>query len=442
MAKSGMAEFGWPMRKWLLWIHFELLRPHRSLYGIDVRHFVGMKSSLRRLLRQWRAWRDFTAHVKPVVGFDDTPPPTPPDYADPACWATHPDHPNKSRFTPEGSGLHDGQATARADVFYLHPTSFFGRDAWNASLDDAGANEWVDELMVPAQASVFNGCCRVFAPRYRQATFYAFIERGKNGRRALELAYDDVARAFIYYIEHYNAGRPFFLAGHSQGSLHAIRLLEEHIDGAPLAGRMVAAYVPGFRFPMDKVERLKTLRPCEHATDTNCILAWDTYRDDGKPTRFFDTAEHWYATPDGKGRWERRARKTPLCINPLTWRRDTELAPKTLNLGAVPIAQTLPPGKGWRDMWADEPVGVKATGLAGPLQHEVSAQCRKDGFLYISKPKVPALKIAVLPRGDYHNYDFTLFYMNIRRNVEDRLVAFLEQQATSASGVLRGRNQS
>ncbi len=221
-----------------------------------------MTASLRRIFRHWRAWRAFTAQVKPRIGFDEVPPPTPPDYADPACWAAHPHRPSKAHFTPEDTGLRDEQATARADVFYLHPTSYFGRDSWNASLDDAGANEWVDELMVPGQASVFNGCCRIFAPRYRQATFYAFVERGKNGRRALELAYRDVARAFAYYIEHHNAGRPFFIAGHSQGTLHAIRLLEERIDDAPLAQRMVAAYVMGFRFPMDKIERgLKTLKP-------------------------------------------------------------------------------------------------------------------------------------------------------------------------------------
>ncbi len=157
-----------------------------------------MESSLRRIFRHWRAWRAFTARVKPTIRFDEAPPPTPPDYADPACWAAHPDRANKARFTPEGSGLRDGQATARADVFYVHPTSYFGRHSWNAPLDDVGANEWVDEQMVPGQASVFNGCCRVFAPRYRQATFYALVEPGANGRRALELAYDDVAQAFTY----------------------------------------------------------------------------------------------------------------------------------------------------------------------------------------------------------------------------------------------------
>ena len=387
-----------------------------------------MESPLQKLLRHWRAWKTFSAQVKPTVRFDEVSPPPAPDYADPACWAAHPDNPSKSTFTPKDSGLEDRQATARADVFYIHPTSYFGRDFWNAPLDDAGANEWVDELMVPAQTSVFNGCCRVFAPRYRQATFYSFVERGSNGRRALELAYDDVARAFDYYVEHHNAGRPFFLASHSQGSLHAIRLLEEHLDGGLLAERMVAAYVVGFRFPMDKIERgLKMLKPCERATDTGCILAWDTYREDGKPARFFDKAEHWYATPNGKGRWERRAFKKPLCINPLTWRRDTELAPKSLNLGAVPIVNSFPKGKGWRDMWTAGPVGIKATGLARPLPGEVSARCGADGFLYISKPTAWALKLAVLPRGDYHNYDYTLFYMNIRQNVEDRLAVFLEQ---------------
>jgi hypothetical protein len=89
---------------------------------------------------------------------------------------------------------------------------------------------------------------------------------------------------------------------------------------------------------------------------------------------------------------------------------------------------TFPRGKGWRDMWAAEPVGIQTDGLAKPLPHAVAARCGTDGFLYISRPKARVLELIVMPRGDYHNYDYTLFYMNVRRNVEDRLAAFLKQR--------------
>ena len=69
---------------------------------------------------------------------------------------------------------------------------------------------------------MFNRECRIFAPRYRQTQFVGFVMDPKECRGAFELSYSDVKRAFEYYIVHYNDGRPFFLASHSQGqSLHS-----------------------------------------------------------------------------------------------------------------------------------------------------------------------------------------------------------------------------
>ncbi len=43
-----------------------------------------------------------------------------------------------------------------------------------------------------------------------------------------------------------NGDRPFILAGHSQGTFHAARLLGERIAGTPLAEKMVAACLVGY----------------------------------------------------------------------------------------------------------------------------------------------------------------------------------------------------
>ena len=125
-----------------------------------------------------------------------------------------------------------------ADVFYVHPTSYFG-PAWNAGWNDGPSAAQVDELQVRVQTAPFAGVCRVFAPRYRQMTYSGFVtEDTASARSAADLAYGDVARAFDVFLAQHNVGRPFFLTAHSQGTLHATRLLRERIDPDPsLASR-------------------------------------------------------------------------------------------------------------------------------------------------------------------------------------------------------------
>ena len=78
--------------------------------------------------------------------------------------------------------------------------------------------------------------------RYRQANIFAYFRGDEIRKQALGFAYQDVLRAFQYFLQHRSQGRPFVIASHSQGTHHGTRLLEEVIDGTPLAQRLVAAY--------------------------------------------------------------------------------------------------------------------------------------------------------------------------------------------------------
>lgn len=373
-------------------------------------------------------WLAFIKQIKPPKNFGHLPTPPAPDYSDLSNWAVHPKHAHKAKFTPKGIAPPPPDSELKADVFFLHPTTFFGTETWNAPIDAAAPNEKVDEIVIPAQASVFNGCCRVFAPRYRQATFYVFLQRGNNARQALELAYNDTKEAFTHYIKHFNNGHPFFIASHSQGTLHTIRLLEECVEGTPLVKQMIAAYAIGFRFPLNKFDTVfKDLKPAESATDTGCIIAWDTYCEGGRPYYALDRIEIWYSTKDGKGKWVRRAKNKPLCINPLTWTRSTEKAPKTANLGGVHIDFGRVVNT-WSEVFRNNVANLDTAGLSEPYQEIVSARCAEDGFLYVSAPDEEAFKLALLPEGNYHNYDYALFYMNIRENIQLRLESFLEKE--------------
>ncbi len=378
---------------------------------------------LKRTQKKIAKWLEFVQKVKPVGTFEELHSPTPPDYGDWSNWAARPGVPNKSSLTPKGFSIQ--AETTLADVFFIHPTTYFGAESWNAPLKHPLSKQIVDEIILPGQASAFNARCRIFAPRYRQATFFSFLEASRSGRKAFELAYSDIASAFDIFIRQLDEGRPFFIASHSQGTLHAIRLLEEKIENSEIRKQLVSAYVIGYRFPLDKFgTAFKNLKPCESPLDTGCIINWDTYEYGGKPAQRLELAEHWYRSKDGKSRWVGRSRKMPLCVNPLTWQRALGMAPKTQHRGAVRILFDNIPFR-WEAMWGNKPLQINAVGLSSPFTEEVSAEIRKDGFLYISKPKTAAFRTILLPRKNYHLQDYALFYMNIRENVEERLRAFL-----------------
>lgn len=346
------------------------------------------------------------------------------DYSDLDSWAAHADKSNKSSFAPKGySPISD----PKVDVFFLHPTTYFGKDNWNQPKNYYPAKEIVDEVIMPGQASVFNGACRIYAPYSRQATFYSFlaIRRG-SARKALAIAYDDVKAAFEYYIEHLNQGRPFIIAGHSQGTLHTIRLLEECIENNDeLLKRFIAAYAIGFQFPKDKFgSTFKHLKLSQSATDSKCIIAYDTYSYAGGPVHAIDRVEIWH-----KGdAWRKRAGHPVASVNPFTWDATRDKLDASHHLGGV---HQVYQGSGISiDRWLSKgKIGLNAVELSAPIPNLISTELDEDGFLFINTPRPPVFRVAMLPNHNYHNYDYSLFYMNLRENIIHRVEAYLEQNA-------------
>ena len=333
----------------------------------------------------------------PSEPFDAAKAPPAPDYADRAAWGALPDMQDATDVAPPGVAIAD-PAKAPADVFFIHPTTFFSNSAWNQPLDDAKTNARTDRGPLRAQASAFNGCCAVYAPRYRQFSFSAIFGYDASSRAAEDLAYSDVKRAFEYYIAHYNHGRPFIIASHSQGSRMAVRLIPELIDGTPLRQRFVAAYIVGNWIPERWFAKQKTIRPCERATDTGCVLTWSTLGTDANADkqRADFVARNGFPAAMASERF--------VCTNPLNWSRGPEAAPASENLG------------GWTPGRSDPP---RPTDL-----HVVGARC-DDGALFITDPGPLAYHLVVLPGSNYHNYDYQLFWMNVRKNAQDRVSAFL-----------------
>jgi hypothetical protein len=311
------------------------------------------------------------------------------------------------------------QDSAQADLFFIHPTTYFGKGNWNQPADNPRAIEGVSEMVIPGQASAFNGSACIYAPWYRQATLYAFMDPGEDGREALELAYEDVARAFRHFLDHENKDRPFIIAGHSQGSCHAIRLLEEVVDTHSCRERFVAGYLIGYHIPMDKFSRtLKHLKPSDRADDTGRVIGWDTVYSGYEDKQQEGMAGHWYPTG-----WERSGGKEMLATNPLTWTRDDAVAPADLHPGMLDT------GLGNLDMTQfimDEPMGVTCKRLKIIDAIKISARNR-EGFLCVKQAYGDQVEKYSAPMGNLHNFDYSLFYMNIRENAKLRVKAFLDR---------------
>jgi hypothetical protein len=327
------------------------------------------------------------AALDPGGRFDAERTPRAPDYAEPAFWTARPERPDAADGVPSGVTGMD-QRNAAVDAFYIHPTTHLGA-GWNGAVDDPALNEQTDELATKIQASAFNGCCAVYGPRYRQAHGHAFLRPGPDASAAIEVAYQDVRAAFAHFLASDSRGRPFILAGHSQGSLLGARLLREEVLTAGRVDRLVAAYLIGA--PLAEAPGLPL---CAAEDQTGCLVTWNA-----RGPRFEGGAfELEYA---GEG--------APLCVNPLSWRIDGALATRDQNPGAVFLH----------------------AGDGAPLPGFADAQCRGGRLLVTGLGEMPRdfmsriLDFVIGPEN-YHPVEYQLHYMSLRRNAQRRAEAWLE----------------
>jgi len=337
--------------------------------------------------------------------FDSTPAPAPPNYTEASAWAALPRSPGAAAARPAGETRFAADPAKGVDVFYIQPTTYHG-PGWNQSLDDANTNAWTDVSVVARQASAFNTCCRLFAPRYRQASSIAFAAKNGDAQKAYDLAYQDVAKAFDYYLAHYNHGRPFILAGHSQGALMIYWLLERKIDGTPLKDKLVAAYPIGVAaFQGEFGRTYKTIPFCAKPDSVGCIVTWNSYEAGSDVAGFIQRQQVRYVQRygDAPGR-------EIVCVNPLTFDLSKPAADATANLGALP---------------GDPKPGDAASSVLPALKPGVVGAFCKDGILMVQPAPDPTFHPTALAGGMLHMHDIDLFYANLRANAALRAAAYL-----------------
>ena len=299
-----------------------------------------------------------------------------PDYSLNSSWAALPDQ------LPAGlkARISDTSLYQHADVFYVYPTLNTAKTdrRWNVPLDDETQQKKVLETALPFQGSAFAEAGRFYAPYYRSAHLRSYYVKDPKGKEALEFAYADVRAAFLYYLEHYNNGRPIILAGHSQGSTHCGLLLQEFFDGKPLQSQLIAAYLPGIGI---KATELKNIPVLTSPAQTGGYVAWNTFKKNIDQKAY----NKWY-----KGR---------VAVNPITW----TLAPNS----------SKEQHKGF--LYFD-----------GQVYSQLFEAHLIDGAIWIDRPKGKFFWLSLTMRN-YHIGDINLFWQDIHDNAQFRVRSYLEK---------------
>ncbi len=286
--------------------------------------------------------------------------------------------------------------TKAVDVFYLYPT------AWQRGDNEPYICEIDNPSMLAGSASVFTRTATAFEPI---ANIYAPYYRQADAAYALTLplpAHDaliagiptlDAVAAFDYYIKHFNHGRPFILAGHSQGSNVLINLLTGYLkDNPDVYQRMIAAYVIGYPVTAQIIKDNPHLKFADGPDDTGVIISYNTQSPDVDPAD----------NPVLSG-------LVGHVINPITWTRSETVANTTEGLGSImpdPATLVFEPAP----QYADAQVNI-ANGVL------ICTTANEDGLYELTQHG--------FPRGVYHSFDYPFYYYNLRANAQNRVNKYL-----------------
>ena len=305
----------------------------------------------------------------PEFGPDSVPPA--PDYADAASWFTVPDTPGEHAV----------------DIFWAYPTVLHDDAHWLMDITSPEMRQLVRNT-ITRQASVFLENANLYVPMYRQMNMAALSLSSEEQAKLIGYGMEDVWNALNFYLAHLNQGRPFILAGHSQGSNILVELMVRHWGSLKVEDRLVAGYCIGWSITRDDLKKNPALKMCTDARQNGCFIAYNTVaagRQSVAPTLLPGS----------------------VVVNPLTWKTDGAYAPAKRNLGGR---------------------FFNADGSSQLVPDFTSAQVKDFGLVVEPKdPKLVTIESTTFPAGVYHQFDYSLFYENLRLNARDRIHAYFHK---------------
>ena len=323
--------------------------------------------------------------------------PKAPNYVSPEAWLSLPDLAQDSF-----------DETTKGDVFVVVPSVYRGGKHWNLPSDDLKRKSKLERIVRPNYVAPYADAGRLFAPFYRQASLYAYMTQREDALMAQDLAYDDVTRAFEFFLKNSPPERPIVLVGHNQGASHIQRLLSDYFAGKENTAhrkRLAVAYIIDFPLPKSSLETsLRDIPVCDDSSQFGCIVAFGAFAPNEKTI-----AERFGSrlmAHDG-AHYRSVADKALVCVNPLLWTQSEDYAPPRLHKGGV-AAEGLDP-----DM------------RPAPLDQQVGAQCQ-DGLLLTDKPRSSSLRRPLKVGGKFRTLPSNLFYEDLRLNSILRVTSLIE----------------
>ena len=298
------------------------------------------------------------------------------------------------------------EITKNADTFFIYPTEYMGfkeGDPDYAPLDNDEMRQGAEACYI-LQASAYEDSTNVFMPYYRQVSLKhageVWKKTGESDAVFSGIPYSDITAALDYYFTNCNNGRPFIIAGHSQGSALVRLVLKKYFAEHPdYYKRMIAAYVIGYSVTKDDLKNCPHLKFATGETDTGVVISWNT---------------------EGSMNVKQNASNIvvlsgAISINPLNWKLDETYAPASENLGSLIVNE-----KGEHviaDIGADAQInlarGVLVTNAKADPMPEEAARITLEYF----GPDVR------------HDNDYTFYYSNIKANVAKRVAAYMSLHA-------------
>ena len=367
--------FNIPLTAWLRWLLFG------ALGG-----FVLLSALSAFVLRD----QIFQTFLDPGVPFQTYQRPPAPDYTQDEAWAARPDV-----RLPDEAG--------HPAVFFIHPTTYDGGSHWNAPYDRPQEAVELSQIILPNYAAPFLvQDVELYAPRYRQASLYTFMNNREDSVLARELAQTDIQRAFTQFLRETDPEQPFFIVGVGQGGAIALDVLARRVAPDPaVRRRLTAAYIIEAPTPLDLLAGpLSTVPVCTDPSEVRCLVGWVAVRP--QETARIEALTQRSRALDSRGRLTPVEDRALLCVNPVLWTANEDYAPARLHRGAAAAE------------------GLMLTDAPSPMTNQTGAQCQ-GGLLMIDQPRASALRRPGRLAEDRRVRPSNLFYMDIRANAQARL---------------------